>query len=550
MAWAIAMVLLAKFGFFRIDLTSDKRFSISPQTKVLMKEIDEPIYTKLYLNGDLNAGFARLRQATNELLSDLDAHSKSKIIITNINPSSAKSNLEREENYNRLIDKSLTPIQVYDKDKEGKLMQKTVFPWLEITYKNRTKAVNLLKNIPKLSGEENLNISIESLEFEIATAIKQLGKKQIDKIAFIEGQGELDELQTYEISTHLSQYFQIDRGAIDIDATVLDNYKAIIIAGPSKEFTETTKFIIDQYLMRGGKILWLIDGVRVSEELLQNQGRSPIIGLDLNLDDLLFKYGIRISPAVIEDQHCLMLPIKVGDENTPDKLQLMPFYYSPLLLTSMSHPVSKNVSYVKSNFVSSIELVNQNKDKNSTVILASSEKTHLLQAPNEIDLRYLGENKDNSYFNLQHVPVAVSIDGVFESLFANRMVPRGLINFGQIEQISVPTRQIFIANADIIRNDVIIENNEYTTLPLGYDRTTDVVYGNSDFLVNAILYLTDEDGSIDLRAKSLPLRLLNKSLISENRIKLQIINIVLPVVLLAIFAVIYFYIRKRKYSKY
>ncbi len=548
-AFGVAMLLLAKFGYFRIDLTADKRFSLSQQTKSLMLEVDEPIHAKLYLNGDLNPGFTRLRQATIELLNELNALGTTDLIIEHINPSAAKSTTDREAVFESLIEKSLIPSNVFDKDKEGKLMQKTIFPYLEIFYKNRTTAVNLLKNIPNLSGEENLNISIENLEFEIASAIKRLTKRKVEKIAFIEGQGELDELQTYEISTHLSQYFQIDRGVIENDASVLDDYKVVIIAGSSHPFSENTKFIIDQYLMRGGKALWLIDGVRVSEEYLQEHGRSPIVKLDLNLDDLLFKYGVRISPAIIEDQHCVVVPMRIGDDSTIDKLHPMPFYFSPLLLTSMNHPISKNLSFVKSSFTSPIELVNKSEHRAVSVLLASSDKAHLLQVPNEVDLRSLNLEKPSDYFDQKHVAVAVSIEGIFESLYTNQIAPKGIVNHHKIEKESVPTRQVFIANSDLIRNDVRIENDEYLSLPLGYDRFSDVSYGNIDFLVNAILYLADEDGSIDLRAKTLPLRLLNKSLVAEQKVKLQVINILLPMLLLAVFATLYFYIRKRKYTK-
>ncbi|HRR62855.1 MAG TPA: GldG family protein, partial [Paludibacteraceae bacterium] len=253
----LVFILILIFPF-RLDLSSDKRYTISPVSKKLMQQLDAPLKVTLYLEGDLNPGFLRMKKSTIQMLEELSAYSKKGIEIKTINPSLAKSSTEREKNYLKLSSHGLTPTAVYERDKEGKAIQKIIFPWLEIEYKGNKTLVNLLKNLPGNSGEQNINISIENLEFEITDAIRRLTSTQVNKIAFLEGHGELSEAETYDISKALSRYFQIDRGIIGTDASILDDYKVLIVAKPMFPFSEKDKFIIDQYIMKGGRILWLI----------------------------------------------------------------------------------------------------------------------------------------------------------------------------------------------------------------------------------------------------------------------------------------------------
>ena len=546
---ALALLLLLSSLFhFRIDLTSDKRHSLSPVSKSLMKQVEEPIEATLYLNGDLNPGFTRLRNNTVSLLEELRAQGRSKISIVQINPAEAKSTEEQEQQFAELEARGMPPVAVYEKDKEGKLMQKPVFPWLELSSKGKTTSVNLLKNIPNLSGEENLNISIENLEYEVSEAIRRLNKKGIDKVAFLEGQGELNEWETYDISHSLSRYFQIDRGEIGADAHVLDEYKAVVIAKPTEPFSEAVKFVLDQYLMRGGKLLWLVDAVRISEEQLSTNGLSPAMPLELNLDDMFFRYGVRLMPALIQDVQSLLMPVDVAGESDPAHFEAMPFVYSPLLLTFPGHPISKNIAPVLSEFTSPIELVGENKGVKSTLLLASSERSRLVQTPAQVALNEIPDLRSRELFNLSHIPVAVVLEGEFQSVFANRMPPPEIENAEAVIHKSKASKQIIIADGDIIRNRLSPGEEIPEALPLGLDRYSGQVFGNSEFLVNALLYLTDESGRLELRSRTLPLRLLNKSAVTDNKLKLQIINIVIPLILLFLFGALYNWNRKRKFT--
>ena len=543
----IVLALISFFFFFRIDLTSDKRYSISEQTKTLMRNTDAPLKVVVYLDGDLNPGFQRLKKSTAELLDELSVYSNQNIEIEYENPSLADTPAQREKKYAELQMRGLLPTAVYERDKEGKSIQKIIFPWIEITYNGKKVQVCLLKNILGNSGEENLNISIENLEFEITDGIRRLVNRDVSKIAFLEGHGELAESETYDISKTLSKYFQIDRGIIANNATILDNYKVIIIAKPTKPFSESDKFIIDQYIMHGGRVLWLLDGVRVSKENLSIAGLSPAIELDLNLNDQLFRYGVRINPVLLQDVQCTSIPVNIAPANATPQFEPSPWYFAPLLLTSPEHPVTRNITQVRSEFCSGIDIVGDNKQVKSQLLLATSDNTHILAAPTTIDLSQKIKPNDKTYFNVEYVPVAVAMEGNFESDFANRMIPKGLTNTLPIRKLSLNTRQIVVADGGIIRNETILKDS--TTVPLGFDRYMNQQFGNKDFILNAVLYLADNDGWMQLRSRTLKLRLLNKKITNDDRLTWQLVNVLLPLGFLLFFGIGYQIIRKRKYTR-
>jgi gliding-associated putative ABC transporter substrate-binding component GldG len=543
----ILIIAISYFYFFRIDLTSDKRYSIADQSKNLMEKIDSPLEVTVYLDGDLNPGFQRLKKSTAELLDELSIYASKNISVKYENPSLADSPDEREKKYTELQKHGLTPTAVYERDKEGKSIQKIIFPWIEISYKGKKVPVCLLKNILGNSGEENLNISIENLEFEITDGIRRIVNTEVSKIAFIEGHGELPEAETYDISKSLSRYFQIDRGVLASDASILNNYKVIIIAKPTKPFSESDKFIIDQYIMNGGRVLWLIDGVRIAKENLSTIGLSPAMELDVNLSDQLFRYGVRINPVLLQDVQCASVPVNIAPANATPQFEPTPWYFAPLLLASPEHPVSRNITEVRSEFCSGIDVVGNNKQVKYQLLLATSDNTHIVGTPTTIDLSQKLKANDKAYFNITYVPVAVSLEGIFDSDFANRMIPKGLVNTLPIMKQSIKTRQIVVADGDIIRNEVTLKDS--TSIPLGFDRYMNQQFGNKEFIQNAVLYLADNDGWMQLRNRTLKLRLLNKQLSSDEKTIWQAVNVLLPIGLLLIFGIGYQLARKRKYTR-
>lgn len=526
--------------FFRIDLTSDKRHSVSQPTKQLMAGLNEEVEVTIYLDGDMNSGFLRLKRSVAELLDELSIYAPEGITYSFTNPTSLPQE-EQKQLMQLFAENGISPTTIYERNRDGKSVQRLLFPWLKISYGDKQQWVSLLKNIKGNSGEENLNISIESLEFQLTDALRLLTQKEIQKIAFIEGHGELSDYNTWDISLALSRYFQIDRGVLGTDASVLDDYNAIIIAAPTQPFSENDKYIIDQYIMRGGRVLWLIDGVRLDENSLSTTGMSPTIPMDVNLTDMLFRYGVRVNPMIVQDQQCLLVPVNVASSGEPAHFEPMPWYFAPLLLTSPNHPVSRNLPQVTGTFVSCLDMVGQNDNLRRDVLLATSNATHIISAPAAINVEEIELTPD--YFNLAYVPVAVALDGVFPSLFAHRLMPQNITNAPAKLKESVPTKQIVMASGSFISNDI----QDGQPLPVGYDRYTQTQFGNRDFFVNALLYLTDDQGWINLRNKQLKIRLINKNIATNARLPLQLINVGMPLLLLAIFGVVFLWMRRRVY---
>ena len=546
---ALILIVLCFSAIFRIDLSSDKRYSISDQTKRLLKSAEKTIDITVFLDGDLNPGFQRLKTSTRDMLEEMSVYAKKDIEVSFENPSKANNETERLKRYAELEAQGMTPTAIYERDKEGKAIQKIVFPWIKISSGEKTVYVNLLKNIRGNSGEENLNISIENLEFEITDGIRRVLNNEVTRIAFLEGHGELNEAETYSVSKILSRYFQIDRGVLADDASVLDGYRAVIIANPSQAFSESDKYIIDQYIMRGGRVLWLLDGVKLAAENLSTTGISPAIELDLNLSDQLFKYGVRLAPVLLQDIQSVQVPVNIAPQGAEPQFEPAPFYYAPLLLASYQHPITRNITEVKAAFASAIEPVGENKELKNHLLLASSDNTHIVTTPATIEMSETPDPNDKNYFNEAYVPVAMLSEGIFQSNFANRMTPPNLKNTAPLLQKSVATRQIFVADGDIIRNETNGVASDSTTLPAGFDRYMNRQFGNPDFIRNAVLYLTDEEGWLELRSRTLRLRLLNKNIVTEQRLFWQIINVATPVVLVLIAGLIYHRRRKRIYGR-
>lgn len=555
----VVLNIASIFFHFRLDLTSEGRYTLSDNTKTLMKSLSKNDYQTeiiIYLDGDLNAGFIQLKKGIAELLDECQIYTKNKLTYRFVNPSEAKNDKERQENYIALMSRGLEPKMVYEKDDEGRMIEKVVFPWAEIIQKNDTIPMLLLQDNPHLNGTEDLNHSIEGLEFALTDAIRvqQMKQKQtIERVAFIEGHGELDSLYVISATESFARYFQVDRGNLKFlysQPEALDLYKAIIIAGPRTPFSEQEKFIIDQYIMRGGRVMWLVDGVKLAEDSLSTTGMSPSIALDVNLSDQLFKYGVRIVPALLQDMQCIQIPVNVSGNSTEPQYEPMPFYYSPLLLTSPEHAITKNLTEVKASFTSGVDLsVNSNENIQKTILLATSNASKIIAIPERIDIRSMSEIDPQHHFNTGYLPVAAALEGKFSSVFTNRLIPDSIISTSKIIEQSVPTRMVVIANADIIRNSVIPTQQGLQIPPLGYDRYSNRIYGNKDFILNSLLYLTDDEGWLNLRAREFKLRLLNKKEIIEQKQRIQFINVLLPIISIILLGIIHFWRRKRKYGK-
>ena len=529
----------------RWDMTDDKHYSLSEASKVLLRSTDAPIEVTVLLDGDLNAGFRRLKKATEETIEELGVYSDMKV---------SKDSKDLKDSL------GLSPIIIHEREQNGKTAQTAVYPYALMSYKGRKAVVTLLKNTRGLSGEENLNASIEQLEFAFMEALHLLQQTETPRVAILEGHGEPDEAHTYDLMAALSKYYQVDRGVIDvrsetanavrseIDAHVLDGYKAVIVAAPQKAFSDAERFIIDQYIMRGGTVLWAIDGVQLSEQVLQQEGFTPVLALDLGLTEMLFRYGVRVNPALVQDMQCLPIPVNVSNDPQQPNLQPMPWTFAPLLLTSQGSPITRNMGQVMSTFVSPIDAVGGEDGIEKRVLLATSTASRVTATPGEVNLSDM--NPDMSTFRYQYVPVAVSLEGAFSSAYAHRMVPEGITVSGEglaesdIIKQGVKTRQVVIGSGSVLMNEM--QKNQ--PLPMGYDRYSGMQFSNRDFIVNAILWLTDSEGLIGLREKSVALRLLNDKRAHDERAKVQAVSVISPIAILALIGGIVFVIRKRKYA--
>lgn len=533
-AIVVALVLiniLVHHFVVRWDMTNDRRYSIAPTTQALMQTLDAPLQVTILLDGELNAGFLRLQRATIEMVEELEA------VIGN-RVSGIEYQVSAED-----IPQGIPPTVIHERTHKGQTAQTTIYPYALVSYKGKTTVIELLRNNRGLSGEENLNHSIENLEFAFVEAIHSLTRESVEKIAFLEGHGELSEAEVYDLSQALSRYYQIDRGTLGDETGILDDYRAVIIADPQLPFSEKDKYILDQYLMQGGRILWVVNGVRFSSDFLSSQGKTPIIPLDLQLNDMLFRYGIRVNPALVQDLQCLPMPVDVSSDPQNPNWQPMPWTYAPLLLTSQASPITRNVMQVSATMASCIDFVGGEDGIRKETLLATSTNSKLTGTPAEVDLSMF----EGSESDFQHafIPVAASLEGVFPSLYAHLLPPEELTIHAPLRKQSEPTKQIVVAAGSTIRN----EWQQGQPLPLGYDRYTQTQFGNRDFMVNAVLYLTDDTGWMSLRQKQITLRLLNDQRARDQRVLAQVISIIVPLTLLAIIGIVVIIVRKKRYVK-
>jgi gliding-associated putative ABC transporter substrate-binding component GldG len=529
----LALVVLAiinvSVGYVvcRWDMTDDKRYSISEPTKMLLQELDEPIGVTLLLDGELNSGFVRLKKATEEMVDELGIYAGEGLQIL---PATEE------------LTKQFTPTVIHERTHKGQTAQTTVYPYAVVSYKGKSAAVQLLKNQRGLRGEENLNHSIENLEYAFVDAIRSLTQTKVEKIAFLEGHGELDERYVYDLTQALAQYYQVDRGVLGLQTGVLDAYKVVIIADPQTAFSETDKYILDQYLMQGGSILWVVNGVQFSDDYLSTQGMTPIVALDLNINDMLFRYGVRVNHGLVQDLQCMPVPVDVSQDASQPNWQPMPWTYAPLLLTSQASPITRNVAQVSATMASAVDMVGGEDGLKKEVLLATSSASKLTGVPAKVDLS-LGVDDEQS-FAYAFIPVAVSVEGSFPSLYAHQMPPEELELHAPLLKQSQVTKQIVVAAGSTIRN----EWQQGNPLPLGYDRYTQMQMGNRDFMVNAVLYLADDQGWMQLRQKTFTLRLINDQRARQARVQAQVVSIAIPLAMLALVGGVVILVRRKKYE--
>lgn len=542
----ILMNVVSSFVFTRIDLTTEKRYTLSSVTKNLIKELDDIVYFKVYLEGDFPAGFQRLRNETKEMLDEFRAYSDN-IEYEFVNPMVNKTEKEKATIYQQLTKKGLLPTQLNVKNESG-TSQKIIFPGAIVVYKGREQALQLLDEQMGKSPELSLNNSIQTLEYKISSTIRKLVKQNKDKIGFLKGQGELENIYLSDAAKSLSDYYDVSEVVINNQLKSLQPYKAVIIAKPDSAFNEKDKFILDQFIMKGGKVLWLIDAVYADMDSLRNKSVAVTFPKSLNLKDMLFKYGVRINTNLVMDMQALPIPVVTSMVGNQPQQSLIPWSYFPIITPRNDHPIVKNLNAIKTHFVNNIDTVGA-PHINKTVLLTTSEYSKKVSTPNQISLELLRKTLTRKDYIHGRQPIAVLLEGKFESVFKNR-IPKIIEENEDIDytEVGKPNKMIVIADGDIIKNQTRSSGANRRVLPLGYDKYTGQSFGNKDLILNAMNYLCDDSGLIAVRGKDFKLRLLNKSKLQEEKLKWQLVNTVIPVVIIIIFGMLQYYYRKRKYQ--
>ncbi len=549
----ICVNMLAARFHAGLDLTKEKRFTLTHATKNVLHNMDDVAVITVYLDGKFPAGFQRLKEATREQLQAFRDQVGGNVKFQYNDPFAGKSDEEKVKVAKILAGKGIFPVNLQVQGEEEGYSEKFIFPWALVQYKGRETAIRLLENKMGLSPLENLNYSESLLEYKFASAIHRLEKATRDEIAYIVGHNETLGMNTYDLLTSLSEQYKVDTLDLPNSLYIPKSYKAIIINRPTLPIDEKDKFKIDQYIMNGGRVLWAIDQLNTPMDSLAMNGYVMSLDYGLNLDDQLFKYGARINTTLVEDKQCLPMPVMFGQPgDAQPQMQLRSWMYFPVFIPESKHPIVKNMDPVFGLYVSTIDTLG-NPEVRKTVLLQSTKYGRKTSSPARVSLSMLQYPMDAMFKDVRTpLPVSVLLEGKFKSVFHNRLHP----SFLQVLRDSL--KQDFKSGCDTENRMIIIADgnmleNEYSerTGPseMGYWKFTNERFANKTFVLNCVEYLVDNSGLLEARAKDAKLRLLDGNRVKAEERKWQFINIGVPVILVLVFASAYIFFRKRRYEK-
>ncbi|MFY0604999.1 MAG: gliding motility-associated ABC transporter substrate-binding protein GldG [Flavobacteriaceae bacterium] len=519
----------------RLDVTKDQRYTLSEVTNTILDKINKPLFITVYLEGDFPAEFKRLQIETKQFLDELRAKNTN-IIIRFENP---------DDDRETLIKKGMIPSKL-TVEEEGKLSEAIIFPWAEIEYQDRNALVSLLPNTTIASQEQQLQTAVESLEFSFLDGINTLIKKKRKKVAVITGNGELQDKYLYSFLSEIAKKnslakFTLDSVSRNPQRTLRDlsSFDLAIIAKPTQKFTEKEKFTLDQYIVNGGNTLWMIDNVQAEMDSLYSSGKMLAYPRDLNLTDLLFNYGVRINTSLIQDLYAAKIPLVTGNIGNQPQFQNLPWFYHPVVNGNPNHPITKDVSPVRMQFVTQIDTLKNNIKK--IPLLVSSSLTRKTGTPSIIELQSIDKEPKEEDYKGNYELFSVLLEGNFNSAYKNRIKPFETPLFKAQGSFN---KMVVISDGDVGKNQ-ILKGRPHN---LSSDKWTNEQFGNKEFLINVVDYLLDDSGLIELRSKSLQINNLDKQKAFKERTFWQFINVILPLILLGIFGFIFNYLRKKKYS--
>lgn len=541
-AFVVLINLIAANNFFRIDLTEEKRFTVKPATRDMLASLDDNVYVEVYLEGELNAGFRRFQRSIRETLEEFRIYSNNKVNYTFIDPATAMSKQAQNEFIRALGEKGITATNVVERV-DGETSARLIFPGALVSYGGFETGVMLLKGNDAQSPEEEINQSIEGVEFELANAIYKLFNTDRKRVGLLTGHGELDSLDIAAFNNALLEQYDVRKVNLSRRSD-LDTYNAVVVIKPRTAFSEADKYKLDQFVMRGGKLVFLLDRSNASMDNVSDEN-SLAIPLDLNLDDMLFRYGVRMNHDLIQDRNSSLYPIVTGESGGKPRMQMLEWPFFPLINHFADHPVTRNLDAVLTRFVSSIDTVKA-EGVRKTPLLMTSEYSRVVATPSNISVNELLTKVSPEEFRAGSRTVGYLLEGKFTSLFRNRFAPEGLTS-GPAMEFSENAAIVVIADGDIARNEINSRTGQ--AQPLGFDPFSNYTFANQDLLMNIMAYLTDEDGLITVRSKEVKIRPLDRQRISSEKVKWQVINLVLPVVAVVLLGVFRAWYRKRKFAR-
>jgi ABC-2 type transport system permease protein len=530
---------LASLIFFRWDLTEDKRYTISDATKQLLSNLDKNIVVNVYLSGDFPPGFERLESATRETLEEFKNYSNGHLSFQFSDPSDAATEDERKKQYQNLVDRGLTPTNLFANE-DGKRTEKLIFPGAIVQADTLAIPVQLLKGNKSSSPEEQLNQSYENVEFQLASAIRVLDNPAKKKIGLLVNHTQkLPPARLSDLIATMQQSYDVFM--VVNDPETYEGLDALMVLKPDVPFSEEEKYKLDQYVIGGGKALFFVDGAKVDSVSLEGNYVQP---LDLNLNDLFFRWGARINNNLVKDLNCATIPMNVGNMGDKPEIKAVPWRFFPLLNNFGTSPVTRNMDAVYSRFLSSLDTIGGAAGIQKTPLLMTSPYTKLVNTPALVGYNEARQQPEPAEYNGGIKLAAVLLEGSFNSLFENRILPADprSKSFKAAGQGKV----IICADGDVVVNDYDYRRN--TPMPLGYDRASGNIFGNKDFVMHALDYMTDANGIITSRSKQISIRALDKIAVQKERKFWQALNLLLPLVILGIFGAIRYYIRKRKFA--
>ncbi|MDZ7604060.1 MAG: gliding motility-associated ABC transporter substrate-binding protein GldG [Cyclobacteriaceae bacterium] len=528
---------------YRIDLTEEKRYTISEASRNLLENLEDVVYVEVYLEGELPAGVKRLQKSVRETLEEFKVYAGPNLQFRFIDPSTAKSQKARNEYYETLINKGIQATNLYD-NVDGKQTQVLIFPGALISYGDKEAGITFLKGNKASTPQEQLNQSVEGVEFELANTIKMLTQPRSPKVAILHGHDELDTMHNAGVVSALMTKFQVFHVNLSTRPSLL-GFDAIVLAQPKTAFSETDKYKIDQFVMHGGKAVFLVDALYANMDSAGSENNLAL-PYETNLDDLFFKYGFRINRDLVLDMNAGPYPVVVGNVGENPQVRLLPWPFFPLVNDFTKHPAVRNLDAVITRFVSTIDTTKA-EGIVKIPLMKTSQYSKVMHSPVRVSINELKKDMKPDFFDSGPQTIAWIFEGKFTSLYKNRFLPEGADSTGFLPD-GVATKMLIVSDGDIAANDV----NPKTGQPfeLGFDPFTETKYANADFLVNALTYLIEEDGIIQTRAREIKIRPLDAVKVKNERVTWQIVNLMLPIAVIIVFGLIKFFIRKRRYTRF